>query len=181
MRPLMVSYQENLQTMAVEYAERGWPIVPMLEPVGGSAAGWIAAGVGPSTDRATAVAWWQEVPYGVGLVTGKLFEFLDVPGRLGPRVHAMCGRSVPVIGSGDDRWLVMVTPSSALKNARQALHWIDIRVRCDGAVVLAPPTRTADGDLFWHLHPHEAKWQPADSRLIARALLTPTTSNGASQ
>ncbi|WP_163511172.1 bifunctional DNA primase/polymerase [Fodinicola acaciae] len=180
----MISYRAALQMRAAEYASRGWPVAAMRNDGGDAAdhpfANWVPVFSDPSTDPRVVTSWWRSETYGIGLVTGEQFAFLDVPAGRVAQTHAVSGRHVPVIAGVKDRWLFMVGVHDALNNRREALCKADVRVHCEGVIVLAPPTRTTAGSLYWHLHPGESAWVPADSAAVIDALLDESASDGSS-
>ncbi len=139
----------NLSDAAVDYARRGWSVIP-LQPKGKRPAReWTPAMAFPATVEEVEECW-SERDYNVGLVTGEVSGFfvLDFDGsdlqweeleRLGlpdgPRVNTARGVH-----------LFFQWPGFAVKNAVQVVPGAD--VRGDGGYVATAPSIHPDGPVY---------------------------------
>ncbi len=163
----------GLLRSALEYAERGIPVFPCHHPANHWTPGrWSShdcscqqlgcphPGAHPLSPRWREEAtvdplrlerWWRRLPRAnVGLVTGVVFDVLDVPGTAGalgiPQSTTPAG---PAARTGDGRHHFFVTPtglgdttvpSQGGPGPRVRLHW-----HGRGGYVLAAPSRHAGG------------------------------------
>jgi bifunctional DNA primase/polymerase-like protein len=180
---------------AREYAALGWPVCPGAHPSKGldgiglpdpgracscDRVGCPAPGAHPvsptwqmqaTVDIATIEQWWETRPEAnVILVTGRVFDVLDVPAVAG--ATALAGLAAagvetgPVAVEGTDRMLFYVATRGApadedewwscgldsspdLSTQTEALRW-----HCRDSFVLAPPSRYGSGqDVRWVRQP----------------------------
>ena len=87
----------DLLEAAIEYAERGWPVLPIKPREKVPAGSLVPHGLRDATiDAATIRAWWKRLPEAnVGLATGIAFDALDVDGDDGVRA---LGEAIPLDG-----------------------------------------------------------------------------------
>ena len=178
---------------AAYYASMGWPVCPGAHPYRGTR-GSIEPGRACSCDRVGCPApgahpespawqlqatvdtdmiegWWKARPEAnVILVTGRVFDVLDLPARAGSAaLDRMAAAGVPVgpvAGLGEDRMLFFVTTRGA--PADEDEWWSSgldcepesvtpgLRWHCRDSYVLAPPSVYADGlAARWLRSPHE--------------------------
>ena len=168
--------------VAAHYASMGWPVCPGAHPYRGTR-GSIETGRACSCDRVGCPApgahpvspawqmqatvdldmiesWWKAHPEAnVILVTGRVFDVLDLPARAGSAAldrMAAAGVTVgPVAGLGEDRMLFFVMTRGA--PADEDEWWSSgldcepesvtpgLRWHCRDSFVLAPPSVYADG------------------------------------
>jgi len=178
-----------MDVAAREYAELGWPVCPGVHPSRGldgtpepgracscDRVGCPAPGAHPvsptwqmqaTVDGETIRQWWEARPEtNVILVTGRVFDVLDVPAVAGAAaLSAMTAAGVPtgpVAVQGTERMLFFVATRGApddedewwscgldsspdLTGETEALRW-----HCRDSYVLAPPSRYGDGqDVRW--------------------------------
>jgi hypothetical protein len=190
---------------ALEYAEMGWPVCPGAHPSRGldgtpepgracscDRVGCPAPGAHPvsptwqmqaTVDGETIRQWWEARPEAnVILVTGRVFDVLDVPAVVGATaLSAMAAAGVPtgpVAVQGADRMLFFVATRGApadedewwscgldsspdMSGQTEALRW-----HCRDSYVLAPPSRYGDGqDVRWVRQP-EGQPLPDALRLL---------------
>lgn len=169
---------------AVRYASMGWPVCPgAYEPdhaerlasfracscdrVGCPSPG--AHPISPawqnlaSTDPEVIARWWQATPVAsVVLVTGRVFDVLDVPAQAGVAALAQMERSGlrpgPVAISAGDRahFYVRTRGAPADEDEWWSCHLdcepekvaevTSLRWHCRNSFVIAPPSRTGGGD-----------------------------------
>lgn len=126
-----------------------------------------------SSDPGEVTRWWQDQPdANIILVTGRVFDVLDVPVAAGTAVlAAMAGAAAPagpVAVTGDGRALFFVTTRGA--PASEDEWWschldcepgsfapvAGLRWHCRDSYVVAPPSRCGlGGATHWVHHPHE--------------------------
>jgi hypothetical protein len=178
---------------AAQYASMGWPVCVGEHPYRGPRAamepgrgcscdrmGCPAPGAHPTSqawqiqatvDLNTIQRWWETRPEAnVILVTGRVFDVLDVPvaaGSAALKQMQAAGTAVgPVALAGQDRMLFFVTTrgsppdedewwscglDSEPENVGAGLRW-----HCRDSYVLAPPSRDASGAAGrWLRSPHE--------------------------
>jgi hypothetical protein len=180
---------------ALEYAELGWPVCPGAHPSNGldgigllepgracscDRVGCPAPGAHPisptwqmqaTVDNAEIGQWWETRPEAnVILVTGRVFDVLDVPAIAG--ASALAGMATAGIESGpvavqgaermmfyvvtrgmpvdeDEWWSCGLDSSPDTSTETEALRW-----HCRDSFVLAPPSRYGSGqDVRWVRHP----------------------------
>jgi hypothetical protein len=184
---------QALGATALAYAAMGWPVCPGAHPSRGldgmpepgracscDRVGCPAPGGHPvsptwqmqaTVDRETIRQWWEARPEAnVILVTGRVFDVLDVPAPAGATALAsMTAAGVetgPVAASGDERTLFFVATRGAPADEDEwwscgldsspdtsaqtgALRW-----HCRDSYVLAPPSRYGIGqDVRWVREP----------------------------
>ena len=173
---------QSLGAAAAHYASMGWPVCPGAHPYRGTG-GSIEPGRACSCDRVgcpapgahpespawqmqatvdldTIESWWKARPEAnVILVTGRVFDVLDVPAAAGAAALARMADAGPAAGPvaclGQDRMLFFVMTkgspadedewwSSGLdcepESVTPGLGW-----HCRDSYVLAPPSACADG------------------------------------
>jgi hypothetical protein len=178
---------------AAQYASMGWPVCAGVQPYRGTR-GAMEPGRGCSCDRMGCPApgahpvspawqmqatvdlnviqgWWETRPEAnVMLVTGRVFDVLDVPVAAGSAALEQmraAGTAVgPVALAGQDRMLFFVTTkgspadedewwSSGLESEPESVV-AGLRWHCRDSYVLAPPSRDGSGAAArWLRSPHE--------------------------
>ena len=184
---------QSLGDAAAQYASMGWPVCLGTHPYRGTR-GAMEPGRGCSCDRVGCPApgahpispawqmqatvdltvikgWWETRPEAnVILVTGRVFDVLDVPAEAGSAALAQmqaAGTAVgPVALAGRDRMLFFVMTrgsppdedewwSCGLDNEPESVV-AGLRWHCRDSYVLAPPSRDASGAAGrWLRSPHE--------------------------
>ena len=176
--------RERMAVAGTRYAARGWPVCQGAHPPRGAAAGGgapracscdrigcpapAAHPVSPAwqsqatTDPATVLRWWIEVPRAnVILATGRAFDVLDVPSAAGRLALSWMAKSDlqpgPVAVSGHDRALFFVASRNGqLAEDEQWSCRLDggpdvapnaagLRWHSRDSYVLAPPSRLGNG------------------------------------
>jgi len=185
----------DMGAAAREYAALGWPVCPGAHPTKGldgigllepgracscDRVGCPAPGAHPvsptwqmqaTVDSAEIGQWWETRPEAnVILVTGRVFDVLDVPAVAGATaLAAMVAAGVetgPVAVEGTERmhfyvitrgspvdedewWSCGLDSSPDMSGEAEALHW-----HCRDSFVLAPPSRYGSGqDVRWVRQP----------------------------
>jgi hypothetical protein len=178
---------------ALEYADLGWPVCPGAQPSRGidgtiemgracscDRVGCPAPGAHPvaptwqmqaTTDKTTVGQWWEARPEAnVILVTGRVFDVLDVPAVLGANALATMSDdgmvTGPVAMAGTERmyffvasrgapadedewWSCGLDSSPDTYTETESLRW-----HCRESYVLAPPSRYGTGqDVRWVREP----------------------------
>ena len=196
---------ERLAAAATGYAAMGWPVCAGAHPpgrpqrgAGGGRAcscdrvGCPAPGAHPmspawqveaSTDPATVWSWWLARPdAGIILVTGRVFDVLDVPAAVGTsalRLMAAAGvRAGPVALSAGDRALFFVRTRGApadehewwschLDSEPETVTQVSgLRWHCRDSYVLAPPSGYGGAGTARWLHRPDAHPLPDGLRLL---------------
>ncbi len=173
---------QPLGDAAAQYASMGWPVCVGAQPYRGTRAS-MEPGRGCSCDRMGCPApgahpvspawqmqatvdlnvirgWWQTRPEAnVMLVTGRVFDVLDVPVAAGSaaleQMHATGTAAGPVALAGQDRMLFFVTTrgspadedewwSCGLDSEPESVV-AGLRWHCRDSYVPAPPSRDASG------------------------------------
>ena len=178
---------------AAQYASMGWPVCVGVQPYRGTR-GAMEPGRGCSCDRMGCPApgahpvspawqmqatvdlnviqgWWETRPEAnVMLVTGRVFDVLDVPAAAGSAALEQmqaAGTAVgPVALASQDRMLFFVTTkgspadedewwSCGLESEQESVV-AGLRWHCRDSYVLAPPSRDGSGTAArWLRSPHE--------------------------
>jgi hypothetical protein len=175
--------RERIAAAAERYAEMGWPVVPGAHPLDVACScdriGCPAPGAHPITaawqlqatvDAMTIRHWWQSRPdANVLLVTGRVFDVLDVPAETGKIAMSNPGfQSGPVAECGPDRFLFFTTTRGAPADEDEwwSCHFDcvpdtvadtpGLRWHCRESYVLAPPSLHASGQqVQWIRSPQE--------------------------
>ena len=177
----------RLAAAAAGYARLGWPVCLGAHPPGQSAGracscdrvGCPSPGAHPlspawqmlaSTDLDTVGRWWLTMPEAnVILPTGRVFDVLDVPARVGMTALSRMERSGlrpgPVAISAGDRayFFVRTRGAPADENEWWSCH-LDcepeevadvsgLRWHCRDSYVIAPPSRYGNGGTRWLRNP----------------------------
>jgi Bifunctional DNA primase/polymerase, N-terminal len=183
-------YAAPLGAVAAQYASMGWPVCTGAHPYRGTRAsmepgracscdrvGCPAPGAHPvspawqmqaTVDLKVIESWWETRPEAnVILVTGRVFDVLDVPAAAGAlaltRMEAASVPTGPVALPGQDRMLFfVVTRGSPADEDEWWSCGLDcepesvvsgVRWHCRDSYVLAPPSRYADGQASRWLRP----------------------------
>jgi hypothetical protein len=189
---------------AVEYAKRGWAVLPLWGPRPGSPTGCAcgrpscdspakhpitAHGVkDASGDTGVIQEWFRRYPEAnIGIATGRIsgFDVLDVDGEDG--FQTLSADELPhtpssITGSGGRHVLFEHRPG--LRNAVRFAPGLDVRT--DNGYIVAPPSQHVSGRAYaWDLehHPddvHPAPWPEALYRRVVqfRAPLPPAVEGG---
>lgn len=194
---------QPLGAVAAQYASMGWPVCAGAHPYRGTRAamepgracscdrvGCPAPGAHPvspawqmqaTVDLNVIGSWWETRPEAnVILVTGRVFDVLDVPAAAGwsalERIEAAGAAVGPVAVLGQDRMLFFVVTRGSPadedewwscgldcepENVVEGLRW-----HCRDSYVLAPPSRYADGLASRWLRPPREHPLPDALRLL---------------
>ncbi|SRR6266568_6993352 len=194
---------QPLGAVAAQYASMGWPVCAGAHSYRGTRAamepgracscdrvGCPAPGAHPvspawqmqaSVDLSVIQNWWETRPEAnVILVTGRVFDVLDVPVAAGSAALAQmeaAGAAVgPVAVLGQDRMLFFVITrgspadedewwSCGLDSEPESVV-VGLRWHCRDSYVLAPPSRSADGLAARWLRPPRERPLPDALRLL---------------
>jgi hypothetical protein len=172
---------------ALDYASRGWPVVPLHSWTGNGCTCGCADCSSPakhprtchglkdaSDDLAQLVAWWKKWPdANIGLLTGVAFDVIDIDGNEGMTSinQAAPWYGEPWDGGPTDNptidgptsqtgrgWHVLVAPTG-LGNRAGVLRHVDWRGR--GGYIVAPPSLHANG----HRYEWFPGWGPDDQEV----------------
>jgi hypothetical protein len=156
---------------ALDYAARGWPVVPLHTPIDGCSCGTTCGSPGKhprtahglkdaSADPATIRQWWTRWPAAnVGLLTGACGIVVDVDARHGGdkslvELEAEYGPLPNTAKSqtGNGWHLLFAHPGGRIGNRSNVRPGID--VRGNGGYVVAPPSLHASGNRYrWIVPP----------------------------
>lgn len=122
----------------------------------------------PDWETATALVgpWWDDKPHSVLLPTGRTFDAIEVPARVGCCVRGIRG---PVILTPNGRWIFLVRPGVPPRPELQERD--DLVQHGVGSWVPAPPTVLPEGPVRWHLSPRQVGWRLPGSSKAQKALL----------
>jgi hypothetical protein len=183
----------SLSEAALAYAELGIPVFPSHWPTAAPARRWGMPGCScqlvacsypgehplvpdwlgtATTDPARIETWWRRHPQAnIGLLTGVVFDVLDVPGELVEDHGALTALpDGPVARTGTGRRHYFVAPSgrgnvvmpARSGNTRQRVYW-----HGRGGYVLAPPSRHVGGGATQWLRPLATPVPDAPTRALA--------------
>ena len=188
------SHDQSCLTAALEYAEKGWPVLPVYEPddQGHCSCGKGAACDSPAkhprtrhgfkdatTDESQIREWWRIWPNAnVAVSTGPLsgLVVVDLDPRHGSdasfvRLKAEYGpipETLTCVTGGGGQHLYFVSPGSSIRSRTGVLRGID--VRADGSYIIVAPSRHSSGQLYaWNDSPRRDIAQLPDP---LRALFT---------
>ncbi len=181
-RPTVVVVGDNLLlAAALDYARRGWPVLPVHSirddrctcgnpdcdrPAKHPLGRLVPHGVkDATTDEDTIRAWWAAAPWAnIGVATGRASGIvsLDVdPARGGKnnldaleREHGALEETPRVdTGSGGEHWY-FAHPGGALGSRKDFVPGLELKA--EGTYVVAPPSRHASGRKYrWAIRPDE--------------------------
>ena len=170
-----------LRRAAQRYAAHGWDVMPGAAfngerhrcddpgcPTFGchpALEGWTDAA---SRDSSLVVTWWHRNPYTVLLPTGREFDVLELPTRLGV-VVARGPIPAPVAVTGTGSYLIFVSPGDPLRP--ELARSVDVVLHGRHSWVAAPPSRDLAGRVRWEVSPEEVGWQLPDSYAVQRLLV----------
>jgi Bifunctional DNA primase/polymerase, N-terminal len=194
---------QPLGDAAAQYASMGWPVCVGAHPYRGTRAamepgracscdrvGCPAPGAHPvspawqmqaTVDLNTIHSWWETRPEAnVILVTGRVFDVLDVPAAAGyaalGQMEAAGAAAGPVAVPGQDRMLFFVMTRGAPTDedewwscgldSEPASVVVGLRWHCRDSYVVAPPSRFADGPAAGWLRPPQEHPLPDALRLL---------------
>lgn len=151
MKPLNIR-AASLGIQARAYAERGWPVLPLLP---NSKVPFTHQGVLNASDRPEVIeAHWSRYPnHNIGLRTGVSFDVLDVDGEVGrASLSAKTGpagvHAGPVSRTGrGEHWLFATSGTANRANMLPKLDWRGVN-----GYIVAPPSIHPDG--------HRYEWEP---------------------
>ena len=186
----------NTLTCALDYAKRGWPVLPLYGARDGRCTcGKVDCGSpakhpcttnglkGASTDRATIEGWWAKWPAAnIGITTGAAsgLVVLDVDPRHGGNEsldeliaeHGPLPATVECLTGGGGRHLYFLHPGGTIKNSAGKIgNGLD--VKADGGYVVAPPSVHVSGrDYAWEVSSDPGETPLADPPAWLLALLS---------
>lgn len=153
---------------AVEYAQRGWPVLPLHTAGDGRCSCGndacpspakhprVPHGLKEATANPTQVAqWWKRWPdANIGLRTGDAFDVLDIDGQEGAQAmanlygeHGELPESCPAAATGGGGIHLLFAPTGLGNRAALVPH---VDWRGAGGYIVAPPSRHASGaDYRW--------------------------------
>ncbi len=154
----------DLLNAALAYAERGWPVLPLLPNDKKPHGRLVKNGLNEATlDQTLILKWWLDTPKAnIGLRTGVAFDALDVDGpdgiasmiELAPNYK----HAGPIASTGKGFHLLFI-PTGA-RNAARKLPGLDFRGQ--GGYVVAPPSVHPNGNLYrWRRNgalPEPTEW-----------------------
>lgn len=185
----------SLEAAALDYAARGWPVVPLhsVTPSGACTCGSRDCGSpgkhprtpnglkDATTDATTIAAWWSRSPdANVGVVTGAIsgLVVLDVDPRHGgdesllelERRFGKLPDTVEVITGGSGRHFYFRHPGGArIRNATALAGLAGLDLKGDDGYVVAPPSAHASGRRYeWESssHPDDVAIAPFPAAII---------------
>ena len=140
----------GLRGAAMRYSAAGWPIAPTVPP----AHEGVVCQHGPA-GPGEAQEWWSQESYGIALLTGVLFDVLQLPAWLGARLLPALEHRTGVIveeGPGYARWRFLVSPGYPAI-AELGLIGGGACLIGAGRWVLLPPTPRPGGTTRWAARP----------------------------
>jgi hypothetical protein len=173
--------RSQLRRAALRYADRGWPVFPgaylntdryACGPLCPTVAchpaleNWDTAA---STDTADVEMWWDRQAFSVLLATGRAFDVIDVPARIGLPASRVAVLG-PVVVTPVGRWMFLVEPGDPLRS--ELAEQLDVVKHGPGSWIPAPPTRTLDGRVRWEVPPAVTEWRLPDPYAVQKALLS---------
>lgn len=188
--------QINLQA-AIEYARRGWAVLPLHTP---DAAGHCSCGKGDcssvgkhprtmnglknaTTDEAIINQWWTMWPdANVGIVAGEAsgLVILDVDSRYGGDdsleelmdTYGPLPQTAEALTGGGGRHILFRHPGTSIRNSAGRLG-PGLDIRADGGYVVAPPSLHASGkNYIWEVSGHPDEMELAEMPEWLLELLT---------
>jgi len=184
----------RLRRLALRYAAHGWPVTPGARLSHGrfvcdrpgcptsschpALESWDSAA---TDDRSRIAAWWDREPHAVLLATGRDFDVLELPARLGLRVlctirlrggAAAPGQGQvrgPVAVTPTGRWMFLVRPGDPLRPELE--ESLDVVRHGTGSWIPAPPTRLPEGAVRWVVAPDETRWRLPDPYALQQIVL----------
>jgi hypothetical protein len=147
---------------AMRYAAHRWTVLP--------------GPGGPRTGR-----WWRRRPGPLLLVTGGLFDVIEVPAAAGLRALGATRLRADVLGpdkpngrgpvavAPTGRWMFFVRPGLPLRP--ELARRLDVVRHSAGSQVPAVPSRLPEGAVRWAVSPGKVHWRPADPAAVQATLV----------
>lgn len=176
------AFRIELRVQAIEFASRGWPVLPGTYPVDDH---WAGRGDQAAEDRGTSdllpahpdwqerraaepedvAALWSDHPYNLLVATGTAVDALEVQSRLGHRAASALralGHPAPIVATPDGRWYFLTSAGQRLRP--ELADSGDVRLHSTGSWVPMPPTTFPHGVVHWRVKPEVCGWRlpPAD-------------------
>lgn len=192
------AFRIELRVQAIEFASRGWPVVPGTYP------GWVESGKVDSTsdvnstngasanprpiqsdwldparahtghpDQADRVAeWWTQEPYSVLVATGSEIEAIEVGAELGRRTAAamrVMGMPMPIAATPNGRWYFLTRGGQQLDPELATAS--DVTLHSTGSWLPMPPSTFPQGVMHWRVKPQLCGWVLPEPAQVQDALL----------
>ncbi|MCI2421959.1 bifunctional DNA primase/polymerase [Saccharopolyspora sp. K220] len=181
----LTSSRIELRVQAIEFASRGWPVLPGTYPEGDH---WIGRRgrqengpmpvrrdwqnrLGTNPDEVT--SWWEERPYSLLIATGTAVDAIEVDADLGRRAASVLralGFPVPIVATPKGRWYFLTTSGGEL--CSELADGTGIRLHGNGSWVPMPPTAYPRGAVHWRVKPEVCAWNLPTSDFVQDALCT---------
>ncbi|MFC7341091.1 bifunctional DNA primase/polymerase [Saccharopolyspora griseoalba] len=180
----LTSSRIDLRVQAIDFASRGWPVLPGTYPDRGE---WIGQ-VGrrkhgpapvlrdwrkrPGADLDDIMSWWDERPHNLLVATGTALDAIEVDATLGFRaakVLRASGFPVPIVSTPTGDWFFLMNSGGELAGELAARD--GIRLHADGSWVPLPPSSYPGGAVHWRVKPEVCAWQLPDPDFVQDALL----------
>jgi hypothetical protein len=182
--------RSRLRRAALGYASHGWAVTPGAPLTGHrfdcgrpgcpimtchpALDSWSDAA---SLDPDRIMSWWGRRAHSVLLITGEMFDALEVPAALGLRALGaarlrgpdMADARGPVAVTADGQWLFLVRPGTPLRAELE--HRLDVVRHGRGSWIPAAPTRTPEGPVRWASPPAETQWRLPVAEVVQEVLV----------
>ncbi|MDD3580091.1 MAG: bifunctional DNA primase/polymerase [Desulfobacca sp.] len=194
----------NLLTPALDYARRGWPVIPLwwVTEDGRCACGnpecgnpgkhplgkLVLHGVhDATTDQAIIREWWTQYPEAnIGVATGQAsgLVVLDIDPRNGGDIKKLPGNlplTPTVATGGGGQHYYLRHPGDSVKNAGGLAGYAGVDFKADGGCVVAPPSNHNSGRQYsWDYRPETTPLSSIPDWLL-RLIQTPPAQQSQAQ
>lgn len=180
----LTSSRIDLRVQAIDFASRGWPVLPGTYPDGSDWLGQVGrrkhgpAPVPrdwqelPGVTLDDIMHWWDDEPYNVLVATGTVLDAIEVDAQLGfaaAKVLRASGFPVPIVATPTGHWYFLMAAGGALNTA---LAQIDgIRLHGRGSWIPIPPSTYPGGAVHWRVKPEVCAWQLPTPDFVQDTLL----------
>ncbi|GAB3679381.1 bifunctional DNA primase/polymerase [Saccharopolyspora tripterygii] len=181
----LTSSRIDLRVQAIDFASRGWSVLPGTFPRDGE---WLGRRDrqlhGPTpvqaewqeqlgADLAEVMSWWDEHPYNLLLATGLQADAVEVDAALGrqaAKVLRAGGFPVPIVATPSGSWFFLTTPGGQLND--ELAGQSGIRLHGRGSWAPLPPSVYSGGAVHWRVKPEVCAWRLPSSEFVQDALRT---------
>lgn len=181
----LTSSRIDLRVQAIDFASRGWSVLPGTFPRDGEWLGrrgrqlhgptpvqaeWQEQ---PGADLDEVMSWWDEHPYNLLLATGLQADAVEVDtalGRQAAKVLRACGFPVPIVATPSGSWFFLTTPGGQLNG--ELAEQSGIRLHGKGSWVPLPPSVYSGGAVHWRVKPEVCAWRLPSPEFVQDALRT---------
>ncbi|GAA2336600.1 bifunctional DNA primase/polymerase [Saccharopolyspora halophila] len=180
----LTSSRIDLRVQAIDFASRGWPVLPGTYPDGQEWVGHVGRrkhGPAPvqrdwqakrGANLDDIMSWWDEQPYNLLVTTGAVLDAIEVDAHLGfhaAKVLRASGFPVPIVSTPTGDWYFLMSAGGTLSS--ELAERGGVRLHGNGSWVPLPPSSYPGGAVHWRVKPEVCAWKLPTSDFVQDALL----------